>query len=123
MPNCLICPKRLPQTVIASCCAIGATAAPRTSPSTARDLSMTCGPMIYMNLETGSALCRCTSALDGPLEKVMRVSHRPLGMRCLLAAAALLVGFAQPARAAGIPPNVIIFPGAQDLPFFVATEK
>jgi hypothetical protein len=38
----------------------------------------------------------------------MAVSHRPFGMPRLLAAAALLVGFAQPARAAGIPLNVII---------------
>jgi ABC-type nitrate/sulfonate/bicarbonate transport system substrate-binding protein len=53
----------------------------------------------------------------------MAVSHRPFGMPCLLAAAAVLVGFAQPARAAGIPLNVIIFAGVQDLPFFVATEK
>jgi ABC-type nitrate/sulfonate/bicarbonate transport system substrate-binding protein len=56
-------------------------------------------------------------------EKVMAVSHRPSGMFCLLAAAALMVGFAQPARAAGITLNVIIFPGVQDLPFFVAIEK
>jgi ABC-type nitrate/sulfonate/bicarbonate transport system substrate-binding protein len=56
----------------------------------------------------------------------MRASHRPFfGVRCLLAAAALLVGVAQPARAAaaGIPLDVIIFSGVQDLPFFVATEK
>ena len=53
----------------------------------------------------------------------MRVSHRPLGARCLLTIAALLVGLAQPARAAGIPLDVIIFSGVQDLPFFVATEK
>jgi len=53
----------------------------------------------------------------------MAMSHRPFGMPCLLAAAALLVGFAQPAGAAGIPLNVIIFSGVQDLPFFVATEK
>ena len=56
----------------------------------------------------------------------MRVSHRLFfGVRCLLAAASLLVGVAQPARAAaaGIPLDVIIFSGVQDLPFFVATEK
>jgi ABC-type nitrate/sulfonate/bicarbonate transport system substrate-binding protein len=54
----------------------------------------------------------------------MRVSRRRFGVRCLLAAAALLVSFAQPARAAsGTPLDVIIFSGVQDLPFFVATEK
>jgi ABC-type nitrate/sulfonate/bicarbonate transport system substrate-binding protein len=54
----------------------------------------------------------------------MRVPHRPFGARCLLAIAALTVGFAQPASAAaGIPLDVIIFSGVQDLPFFVATEK
>jgi hypothetical protein len=55
--------------------------------------------------------------------EIMAISHRPVGMPCLLAVAALLVGFAQPARAAGIPLNVIIFSGVQDLPFFVATEN
>ena len=44
-------------------------------------------------------------------------------MSCLLATAALLVGFAQPSKAARTPLNVINFPGVQDLPFFVATEK
>ena len=53
----------------------------------------------------------------------MAISNRPVGMPCLLAVAALLVGFAQPAKATGIPLNVIIFSGVQDLPFFVATEK
>jgi ABC-type nitrate/sulfonate/bicarbonate transport system substrate-binding protein len=54
----------------------------------------------------------------------MRVSRRRFGVRCLLAAAAILISFAQPARAAaGIPLDVIIFSGVQDLPFFVATEK
>ena len=53
----------------------------------------------------------------------MRVSRRRFaGSRLLVAA--LLAGLAQPARAAaGIPLDIIIFSGVQDLPFFVATEK
>ncbi|MGA2995809.1 ABC transporter substrate-binding protein [Bradyrhizobium sp.] len=53
----------------------------------------------------------------------MRVSRqRFAGPRLLVAA--LLACFAQPAgAAAGIPLDIIVFSGVQDLPFFVATEK
>jgi ABC-type nitrate/sulfonate/bicarbonate transport system substrate-binding protein len=53
----------------------------------------------------------------------MRVSRRRFAGFCLLAAS-FLIGIAEPATAAaGIPLDVIIFAGVQDLPFFVATEK
>src|SRR5580692_463383 len=61
--------------------------------------------------------------VDRPPGEIMRVSRRRFAGFCLLAAS-FLIGIAEPATAAaGIPLDVIIFPGVQDLPFFVAIEK
>jgi len=61
--------------------------------------------------------------VDRPPGEIMRVSRRRFAGFCLLAAS-FLIGIAEPATAAaGIPLDVIIFAGVQDLPFFVATEK